>query len=511
MSSGVMLARNFNAVIFSDSQTRAIDFCTWLSGEANHYEEEIDCEVYHFTYKNYFFTLFPSSELKSLSDVCLFPDGFVLLADNEKEIINLLDDPKFTPTHKFLFKSNNFKCLTRSNEFTRIEKLNISSNESPDPVLNYFMEADEDFRKTVKKVFDRYDDDRSGFIEINEINQIAKQLGNETKKTEFKKAIMALDINHDNQISFEEFLQWWKLKTDADFLIHINDLNSRANQILFEYFNFINLRKEMRNADDAQVKAGFKKIEFKDKIFDNKYIKKRINLAVSIGEKERLEGAKNYLSKFSDNLSEAKDDWVSVGVFIKADSISGEETANLLNLFKDKLVKFVDDNFLPISQLFKFDVEIFDYSANLIIKVRKEITYLLASSLDNFILIKEFFKGRFSQKFSGIDLEFNTTNEFDNVDISGYLNQTKLKILLQNVIENQKSKFVFLEPLSKCNFQDSELETFKLFLKSGLHSLTNFIKENLHPVLLNSLTRIEFTLNLFDVFTNLQIYSSTFI
>ena len=63
--------------------------------------------------------------------------------------------------------------------------------------------------EVIAKVFKTFDKDGSGFIDRNELGQVAAELGRPLDAAELEECIQDLDTNKDNQISLEEFKRWW--------------------------------------------------------------------------------------------------------------------------------------------------------------------------------------------------------------------------------------------------------------------------------------------------------------
>jgi hypothetical protein len=61
----------------------------------------------------------------------------------------------------------------------------------------------------MKKVFKAFDTDNSGFIDSNELIQVAKELGRNLSNDELEECLKDLDQNKDGKISYEEFSRWW--------------------------------------------------------------------------------------------------------------------------------------------------------------------------------------------------------------------------------------------------------------------------------------------------------------
>eukprot|EP00992_Anisonema_acinus_P012666 TRINITY_DN8280_c0_g1_i1.p1 TRINITY_DN8280_c0_g1~~TRINITY_DN8280_c0_g1_i1.p1 ORF type:complete len:565 (-),score=161.04 TRINITY_DN8280_c0_g1_i1:77-1771(-) len=60
-----------------------------------------------------------------------------------------------------------------------------------------------------KEVFDEFDKDRSGFIELGELEDMSRRLGSKLTEEETKSAMIALDKDNDGKVCFDEFLEWW--------------------------------------------------------------------------------------------------------------------------------------------------------------------------------------------------------------------------------------------------------------------------------------------------------------
>ena len=67
------------------------------------------------------------------------------------------------------------------------------------------MELNNELNELMKKTFDSIDTDNSGFIDMNELTNIASALGHSLAESELKVVFDELDENKDQKISFEEF------------------------------------------------------------------------------------------------------------------------------------------------------------------------------------------------------------------------------------------------------------------------------------------------------------------
>jgi len=61
----------------------------------------------------------------------------------------------------------------------------------------------------ITKVFQSFDTDGSNYIDINELNNVAKELGRPLDSAELEECMKDLDQNKDGKISLEEFQRWW--------------------------------------------------------------------------------------------------------------------------------------------------------------------------------------------------------------------------------------------------------------------------------------------------------------
>eukprot|EP01059_Diplonema_ambulator_P034016 TRINITY_DN7427_c0_g1_i2.p1 TRINITY_DN7427_c0_g1~~TRINITY_DN7427_c0_g1_i2.p1 ORF type:complete len:583 (+),score=284.26 TRINITY_DN7427_c0_g1_i2:880-2628(+) len=64
-------------------------------------------------------------------------------------------------------------------------------------------------REVIRKVFDMFDANGNGNIEVCELQNVAKELKYSMSDEEAQEAMAELDTNNDHQLGFEEFLLWW--------------------------------------------------------------------------------------------------------------------------------------------------------------------------------------------------------------------------------------------------------------------------------------------------------------
>lgn len=69
--------------------------------------------------------------------------------------------------------------------------------------------ASAELEQQILTIFNNFDKDKSGTIELSELKMVAKELGEEIPEDELQTIMGKLDINGDGKISFEEFKFWW--------------------------------------------------------------------------------------------------------------------------------------------------------------------------------------------------------------------------------------------------------------------------------------------------------------
>jgi Ca2+-binding EF-hand superfamily protein len=555
----------FKIIVLTINEKNSNNLCSWITNKS------IDKSHYYYLkqYENTFFAFFPywMDRKTEITDNCYY-DAMIISVSSEEEYnkINEEIDDKYKniPIKLVLYTGHDkFNFKDEENDFKKF--LYFDSNTAPEEIIKTLISLDKELLNSLKKLFDKFDEDKSGFIELNEISQISKTLGDDTKSENFKKAVFALDLNHDERISFEEFIRWWKMKSNVTALSKIYELNVVVNEIVYGVWHYVNMKKEFikldQNLNTIRNKfnirnnldtCNFGKNDFSVTINTNDdfKIKSIIKGRLSIGGYEHIQAAKNYLSKFSDDMDLANSDWFSIGIFLKADTITGEEAASLLLSFREKLIEYVE-NKLGLSSFIKnfltFEIKSYDYSVNLIIRLKIDIKSLIYYAIENIIEIKNWIcnKNAYGGKH-GFEFEFNimsdkeveilsknynndsgTVGEFlknSEININGYCDKNRLKILAQNLTEEYQEyisiiKLLFLSNNLKIN-DSRNIETIfdrysinKEYLDKKLNfilPLFEFLKTNLEKKLYESFSRVEFSFNLFEIFGNLQFYSGCF-
>lgn len=71
--------------------------------------------------------------------------------------------------------------------------------------MSHIVTTGGELNEIIRKVFDSFDADKSGFIDLSELKAVSKELGSEMSDAEADAAMKDLDVNKDGKISFEEF------------------------------------------------------------------------------------------------------------------------------------------------------------------------------------------------------------------------------------------------------------------------------------------------------------------
>lgn len=80
--------------------------------------------------------------------------------------------------------------------------------------------SDKDSRENIRKIFNLFDDEKTGFISIKNLRRVAKELGETIDESELQEMVERADTNGDGLVSEEEFYNIITKKTFANWLMH---------------------------------------------------------------------------------------------------------------------------------------------------------------------------------------------------------------------------------------------------------------------------------------------------
>lgn len=63
----------------------------------------------------------------------------------------------------------------------------------------------------LQEAFDKYDKDKSGYLDMDEVVKLATSLGAKASKKELEELFKSIDVDHDNKLAFNEFLAWYRV------------------------------------------------------------------------------------------------------------------------------------------------------------------------------------------------------------------------------------------------------------------------------------------------------------
>lgn len=71
--------------------------------------------------------------------------------------------------------------------------------------------------KNVQDVFDAIDSNENGFLEKNELEEVARILGLEMPKKDIEKSFQEMDRENKGRVSIQDFFDWWTISSNSPF------------------------------------------------------------------------------------------------------------------------------------------------------------------------------------------------------------------------------------------------------------------------------------------------------
>ncbi len=526
----------FKVLIIGSSQDYAISTAKWLAGNENQWRG-----VYKGSYLEkaiaFYFTW--PNDVEDLHQNTIGIDILVLACENDNLFTDLKTEvANFSGVSVRILISDSKSGSSQAKQLDA-EFLKRTDNNNEEIVAKIDAMDIKEYER-LNTMFKSYDDNDSGTISIKEMPNIAKDLGiDQTTKT-FKQSVLALDTNHDEELDLEEFLQWYKIgRTHSLAISKIYELNANIKKIVNSYLDFDALLKDMNNEAIAN-KLNTNNIKIFLESEKLQELVTRIHLKLTLGGPKRLEAAKNFLSKFTSIHSYTESSWINIAVFTKSLSITGQDLLEHMKRFQGKLLEWAEKNRLEglptfVNKFIEFRSYANETAANIYMKLKLDIEILMKSALEQILIIRDWLSDNkfsfdanmriYSSACLG-DLIKNkkTIADFLNegeVEINGTLLKSRLRSLLSNL----KPEYVSILGLFQLFFMSSNLNLkfkgpFDEFANEGSFKFFNhpldfiepfveFIKSNFDPDVLKCFSRMEFTFNIFEMFTNLQVFSET--
>ena len=395
--------------------------------------------------------------------------------------------------------------------------------------------------KVIKKAFTDFDSDNSGSIEADEMRKIALSLGENPDTEEFKQSMLALDFNGDNNISFTEFVSWWKIgRQNTITLPKIYQLNEFSKKIV-NLINFAQFVKQISGIPKEDADKSTQNIYFRSPgIFK---LKTFLELGLAIGGPKKTQMGIDFLSQFTKNTSSVKNNWISILVNLNnKQKLDINKAKEMLEQFKENVLKWGEENANPVLISFVKNLMLFETSSNenaviLVLRLKLDIEELVKGAIQQFLFIINSLSKKddsfwFNMKtHSNLDLMENVrggkkitlgdyfkTSEL-KFEGSGFRN--RLKALFESFSKEHQSmfhlfQFLFLPQDLDLEF-DGDLndlvdqETHKLLNVSldKFGFVMDFLNKNLNHELLSAANNIEIGINAFDIFANLKFYSQS--
>lgn len=62
----------------------------------------------------------------------------------------------------------------------------------------------------LRTIFDEIDTDRSGMLDVEEVDLMARRLGHELTDAQLAAAMDEMDADGSGEVDFDEFVHWWR-------------------------------------------------------------------------------------------------------------------------------------------------------------------------------------------------------------------------------------------------------------------------------------------------------------
>lgn len=536
----------FKTVILARNKSTAEEKSKWLTNTPILKTDETG--TYKCPFKQTFFVAYanwPGSDTWQ-RQATVGIDALLIFLDSETDLEEIKEEIetryKFVNVRLLVSNETNESKVSSWTNVLKAElfKAETAANEG-EQILRALDLLDQKEYQKIVEVIKRFDTDNSGVLEIREMPLLVKELGGNPDSEDLKQATLALDVNHDNILETDEFIQWWKIgRQNSKALSKIYELNMKTQNVLNQLFHINSLKKHIDCVQQEKTSQNNVNITIEAEEIED-YLT-RICFKLATGGEKRKEATRNFLSRYTNIHDVTEDNWINIAFFVQSLTYEGYNIKEYLENFRENLINYAEKTYLPGLSNFIRDFVIFkfypqDNSANVIFQFKSDVYSLIKDALSEVLCIRDFLTDNHKGSFV-LDLKVHscdcigdyitqgkTLEEFlDKCEI--YINSSCIKSRLRTIVMHlsdsykpwlQLLQYLFAGNNVKMTYkgevshflQDEETEDiFKINLKQ-LSPFIEFLNSNVHKELLKCLSRVEVGVNLYDFFLNLQIFSQT--
>jgi hypothetical protein len=337
--------KQFRFVVLGHSEQSSNEFAKWLTGS------EDTSAYFSKTYKNTEFIGY-----------CRWPGYNKALPSapaNDAMVIHLKSPDEWSDLRYLVDEMSliHFKVLIAEGDIQGVIKelsptFVCGPEKKSEEVLDELIIAEEALDNLMESVFKNFDKSGDGFIDINEMETMCRELGYEVTHTEFKETLNILDVNKDNQISLQEFKDWFKKGRQCGQLMEkLVSMRIATNELLNSYLNskyldFIKTKVDYLNKVKKELISSFLSLNL-EKVKLNPEIV--VSLDGYFGGELMESISKSYVQNYEEGLKYS-DTFLIVEFNLKDPS-----KLDHLQLFLTNLIDSMRDSFRVISKkLFSF-------------------------------------------------------------------------------------------------------------------------------------------------------------
>jgi hypothetical protein len=381
----------------------------------------------------------------------------------------------------------------------------------------------------IREIFDKFDTNKDGAIEKDDIKKAAFELGENITSEEFEKCLEVMDRNHDGVISFNDFVNWWKLGRQNTVLMKkMVQLQMMTSKFL-KNDKLIELKKELEALKSDKSLSKFFLKMFSDGEIQNPGFKLFFH---GIKGQERFEHVRTHLLQFQQTTITENSRWTDLTLNFDP-TIDQEEAFNFVREVETKMMNLLEILYPnahdTLTRLFMFEYFRFYNSNSVVIRLRNKTDS--QKQIDNALndLINLLGAITTTQEIS---FDFRTKHSLGEVlrghidlmsalfdytlEIKSSLHRSILKVVcggFYNHIEQLIS--VLLSPLStkfECHLKmETLLESLKVDsvffdnITDMIKGFLVFVKGFLNNGMFEKLKSIQICFNGFDIYSSLRL------